>query len=586
MTPTLRSIFDRAVELPPDQRDDFLTTACANDLKLRAAVESLLTAHDRAGSFLADPLIPPDLLQAREQLSPGSRIARYQLLRILGEGGYGTVYLAEQDPPLRRNVALKLIKPGMDSRQVIARFELERQSLALLDHPNIAKVFDAGSTSTGHPFFVMELVDGLPITEFCRSHELDLYSRLRLFMSVCAAVQHAHEKGVIHRDLKPGNILVVIQDGNPTPKVIDFGIAKALLPDKHPSDDLHHPITLQPQFLGTPQYMSPEQAQPSGANVDWRSDVYSLGTLLYELLTDAPPFDRSQFDRAAFAEIERILHEVHPPLPSARLLAKKSAAPEHADAQPDIRKRLPLVRGNLDRIVMKAIEKTVARRYQTAAALAADVERHLDGLPIIAKRTPFHTRLLRAATSYPHHRPIAIMTLVLIGALIAMLTSRKSHHPLPPPPLAHATTTTPTFNGAPIQFTYIRGTTELAPLYENAKCFTNRRYAIQNIPSEILGYTFTRRTASLPTDVDINAPAGSILYILINSDKDPLNSSPALNHRLLSSGWTRLPDASYGQKYPLAVYKQSFSSPQHLTLSGATFSGFILAASNLANTSQ
>jgi serine/threonine protein kinase len=224
---SLRAIFDQAVELPGSQRDEFLKTACGPDMKLRAAVESLLAAHDRAGSFLADPVIAPNLLQAREILSPNSRIDRYTLIRVLGEGGYGTVYLAEQDPPLRRRVALKVIKPGMDTRQVIARFELERQALAMMDHPNIAKVFDAGSTNTGLPYFAMELVDGIPITKFCRSYEIDIQARLRLFISVCAAVQHAHEKGVIHRDLKPGNILVAFQDGNPMPKIIDFGTAKA-----------------------------------------------------------------------------------------------------------------------------------------------------------------------------------------------------------------------------------------------------------------------------------------------------------------------------------------------------------------------
>lgn len=433
-SPTLlRDVFDRAVEMPIAQRDDFLNGTCGPDVKLRAAVESLLEAHDRAGSFLADPVVPADLLAAREQLSPGTRIGRYALIRVLGEGGYGTVYLAEQDPPLRRKVALKVIKPGMDTRQVVARFELERQSLAVMDHANIAKVFDAGATNSGYPYFVMELVDGVPITEFCRANELNVDARLKLFATVCAAIQHAHEKGVIHRDLKPGNVLVAVQDGNPMPKVIDFGIAKALLPDAGPGANggdgarAKHPITMQPQFLGTPQYMSPEQALASGASVDWRSDVYSLGSLLYELLTDVPPFDRGQFEFAAYGEISRVLREVYPPAPSKRLTTTEPSPPQLARHQAEMRKRAPLVRGDLDRIVMKAMEKDPGRRYQTAAALAADVERHLEGHAVSAAEPSLIGRWRAAA--YRHRRILALPEVLLVGILLCAIVWERRRAP-------------------------------------------------------------------------------------------------------------------------------------------------------------
>jgi serine/threonine protein kinase len=421
---SLHAIFDRAVESPVSEREKFLNDACRTDVKLRAAVESLLAAHDRAGSFLADPVITVDLFQAREQLSPGTRIGKYALIRVIGEGGYGTVYLAEQDPPLRRNVALKVIKPGMDSAQVVARFEVERQALATMDHPNIAKVFDAGSTSSGYPYFVMELVDGVPITEFCRVNDLDIEARLKLFTSVCAAVHHAHEKGIIHRDLKPGNVSVILQDGNPMPKVIDFGIAKALLSGDAKAN---HPITLQPQFLGTPQYMSPEQARISGDKVDWRSDVYSLGALLYELLTDSPPFDRAQLEFAAVGEVARILQEVDPPAPSARLAKTEPAPPQLARHQAEARRRVPLVRGDLDRIVMKAMEKDAAQRYQSAAALAEDVAKHLQGQPVRISNTPWTLRLRRI--TYRRRRSLGMVMLLILGGIVGAAT--REWWPLP-----------------------------------------------------------------------------------------------------------------------------------------------------------
>lgn len=426
-TDRFRAVFDEAAELPPDQREAFLERACGNDVKLRAAVESLLAAHDRAGVFLADPVIPRNLLEASEQLSPGTRIDRYTLVRVLGEGGCGTVYLAEQDPPLRRRVALKVIKPGMDSRQVIARFELERQILAAMDHANIARVFDAGSTSSGHPYFVMEFVDGQPITEFCKAHGLDLDARLELFTTICGAVHHAHEKGVVHRDLKPGNVLVMFQDDKFIPKIIDFGIAKALMPDGWAGEA----ITLVPQFLGTPQYMSPEQLSSSSAPADWRSDVYSLGALLYELLTDQTPFDPALLRSAGHGEIAHVLRRIDPPMPSDRLNSVPDLPPHAAVHQAEDRKQASLVRGDLDRIVMKAMQKNPTHRYETAAALAADVQRHLDGQPVTARITPWR-RLCHAVNN--HRRAFQIATLILI-VLIGAALFAIFHQPVQPAPI-------------------------------------------------------------------------------------------------------------------------------------------------------
>ena len=287
-----RSLFDEAVaRTDPAERDAFLLEACP-DNELRRRVESLLDAHDEAGSFMRAPgneFHPTSLYQALpEEL--GTVIGRYKLLEKLGEGGFGTVWVAEQREPVKRRVALKVIKLGMDTRQVVARFEAERQALALMDHPNIAKVLDAGATETGRPYFVMELVRGIPITKYCEQERLATQDRLDLFMKVCNAIQHAHQKGIIHRDIKPSNILVTLHDGVPVPKVIDFGIAKAIQQELTEKTI----YTQLAQFIGTPAYMSPEQAEMSGLDIDTRSDIYSLGVLLYELLTGATPFDAEE----------------------------------------------------------------------------------------------------------------------------------------------------------------------------------------------------------------------------------------------------------------------------------------------------
>jgi serine/threonine protein kinase len=298
----------------PEARATYLDAVCQGDADLRQRVTALLAAHDRAGDFLAHSVVPPEAPPASE--GPGTVIGRYKLLEEIGEGGFGRVFMAEQTAPVHRKVALKIIKAGMDTREVIARFEAERQALALMDHPNIAHVLDAGATDTGRPYIVMELVRGIPLTAYCDQQRLSTGERLRLFMQVCAAVQHAHQKGIIHRDLKPSNILVTLMDGAAVPKVIDFGVAKALgqqLTEKTL-------FTVFQQMIGTPAYMSPEQAALSGVDVDTRSDIYSLGVLLYELLTGVTPFDPNTLRKVALDEIRRVIRETDPPKPSTRLM--------------------------------------------------------------------------------------------------------------------------------------------------------------------------------------------------------------------------------------------------------------------------
>ncbi|MHC4549454.1 MAG: serine/threonine-protein kinase [Planctomycetota bacterium] len=357
------------------ERAAFLDGACGYDAALRARVDVLLQAHDEAGSFLEASAATP----LKE--GPGTRIGPYKLLQLIGEGGMGVVYMAEQTEPVRRKVALKIIKLGMDTKQVIARFEAERQALALMDHAHIARVFDAGATETGRPYFVMELVKGIPVGEYCDQNNLSTRARLELFLPVCAAVQHAHQKGIIHRDLKPSNILVTLHDGRPVPKVIDFGIAKAT----------HQRLTEKTLFtefrelVGTPEYMSPEQAEMSGLDVDTRTDIYSLGVLLYELLTSTTPFDPRTLREAGYAEFQRIIREEEPEPLSTRISAmgeKLAEVAKHRRAEPGALGRL--FRGDLDWIVMRALEKDRTRRYETAGDLAADIRRHLAHEPVVA----------------------------------------------------------------------------------------------------------------------------------------------------------------------------------------------------------
>ena len=371
-------LFQKVVDLPAEERAAFLAEHCAGEPALRAEVESLL-AHldDEAIASLQ----AAGTASALHEEACSSQIGPYKLLQLIGEGGFGSVYMAEQQEPVRRKVALKIIKLGMDTRQVIARFEAERQALALMEHPNIARVLDAGATDTGRPYFVMELVKGIPVTEYCDGGSLTTRQRLELFMPVCQAVQHAHQKGVIHRDIKPSNVLVTLHDGTPVPKVIDFGIAKAT------SERLTEKTLFTEflQFIGTPQYMSPEQAEMSGLDVDTRTDIYSLGVLLYELLTGTTPFDPKELRRAPVGEIQRIIREEDPPTPSRRLSTMGARLAEIASARQSEPKLLSrLIRGDLDWIVMRALEKDRTRRYETAAAMAADIQRHLDNEPVSA----------------------------------------------------------------------------------------------------------------------------------------------------------------------------------------------------------
>ena len=327
--------------------------------------------------------LPEDPSKAAVTEQPGDRIGRYKLLEKIGEGGYGVVYMAEQSEPIRRRVALKVVKLGMDTKQVIARFEAERQALALMDHPSIAKVLDAGATVTGRPYFVMELVRGIKITDYCDRHNLPTSQRLDLFMQVCLAVQHAHQKGIIHRDLKPSNILVTELDGRPVPKVIDFGIAKATGQQFLTGKTL---FTAFHQFIGTPAYMSPEQTELSGVDVDTRSDIYTLGVLLYELLTGHLPFERKELAQAGFDEMSRLIRDREPVKPSTRLssLSADDLTTVAKHRQSESPRLVHLVRGGLDWIVMKCLDKDRARRYETAIGLAQDIERHLNSEPVTA----------------------------------------------------------------------------------------------------------------------------------------------------------------------------------------------------------
>ncbi|QOJ15202.1 MAG: serine/threonine protein kinase [Planctomycetia bacterium] len=417
------SIFHAARVLSGESRGQFLSQACGSDAALRAHVDELLAADEEAGSFLAAEVDPDATVRnvrleaesARGTEQAGQIIGRFKLLQQIGEGGFGSVWMAEQREPVMRKVALKIIKLGMDTRQVIARFEQERQALALMDHPNIAKVLDAGATAAGRPYFVMELCAGYPITEYCDRENLPIPERLELFAQVCQAVQHAHQKGLIHRDIKPGNILVATQDGRPHAKVIDFGIAKATA-SRLTEKTL---FTEHRQLIGTPQYMSPEQAEGS-LDIDTRTDVYSLGVLLYELLTGVTPFDSKSLRSAAYAEIQRIIREVEPPKPSTRLNQNSGtlagvAARRHVEP----RKLGTIIRGELDWIVMKCLEKDRQHRYESANGLAMEIRRYLAGEAVFAAPPSTAYRLVKFVRR--NRGKVAAASLVAAALVLGMV---------------------------------------------------------------------------------------------------------------------------------------------------------------------
>ncbi|MFC1795073.1 protein kinase, partial [Planctomycetota bacterium] len=412
-------LYEALSRVDAEERKAYLEKTCGINTQLRTEIDSLLLAYaDEKGLLKA----PSDLLEkpniALTEI-PGTIIGPYKLLELIGEGGFGAVYMAEQEEPIRRRVALKIIKLGMDTKQVIGRFEVERQTLAMMDHPNIAKVYEAGSTEKGRPYFAMELVRGVPITEYCDEHNLKTQQRLELFVDVCRAVEHAHQKGIIHRDIKPSNVMVTLHDGRPVPKVIDFGIAKAT----------EHRLTEKTlftefrQLIGTPEYMSPEQAEFSGLDIDIRTDIYSLGVLLYELITGTTPFERKQLQSASYNEICRIICESEPPKPSTRLSKLGDELNEVAKhRQVEAGKLCKIISGDLDWIVMKALDKDRTRRYETANELAADIERHLRDEPVSAGPPSAGYRLHKFIR---RHRAAVITVALVTGATLMGATAVK-----------------------------------------------------------------------------------------------------------------------------------------------------------------
>ncbi len=423
-------LFLAARALRGGERAAYLERACEGDERLRRRIEELIAAEAEAEEFfqegrsiVAETIAPLRVLAEEAERAAnvglgeepiGSKIGRYKLLEKIGEGGCGVVYMAEQEEPVRRRVALKIIKLGMETKSVIARFEAERQALAMMDHPNIARVFDAGATDRGPPYFIMELVRGVPVTKYADQNRLDVRERLDLFVQVCHAIQHAHQKGIIHGDIKPSNIIVALHDGKPVPKVIDFGISKAT--EARLSDKFL--LTAYAQLVGTPAYMSPEQAEMGGVDIDTRSDIYSLGVLLYELLTGRTPFDAKELVASGLDELRKTLREREPARPSARLsgLTAEELKQTAAARKTEPARLVALLRGDLDWIVTKALEKDRARRYETANGLAMDLQRHLDHEPVVARPPSWSYRLLKLVR---RNRGVFIAGSAVAAALVA-----------------------------------------------------------------------------------------------------------------------------------------------------------------------
>ncbi|MBL8854720.1 MAG: serine/threonine protein kinase, partial [Planctomycetaceae bacterium] len=410
-------------------RIEYLDRECGEDTELRQRVEVLLSAPDETTGYNLQQHVSRGVehevcpaIPERGALLGG----RYRLQEPLGEGGMGSVWLAEQTEPVKRTVAAKLIKPGMDSQQVLARFDAERQALAMMDHPNIAKVFDGGMTAEGRPFFVMEYVKGVPLIEYCDGIQLSLSNRLRLFIQICHAIQHAHQKGIIHRDLKPSNILVYEYDGTPVPKVIDFGLAKAM----HQSLTEQSLYTAQGMMIGTPLYMSPEQVDRNHLDIDTRSDIYALGVVLYELLTGSTPLERKQMERATYSEILRLIKEVEPPRPSARISRSDGLPRIASQRRLEPSQLTKTLTGDLDWIVMKSLDKDRDRRYETANALSRDVERFLNDEPVAAYPPSVSYRFKKMIRKYKRHvLAVSMVVVAMVGGVLAVVVmqAQKNH---------------------------------------------------------------------------------------------------------------------------------------------------------------
>jgi serine/threonine protein kinase/tetratricopeptide (TPR) repeat protein len=412
-----KAVFVAALALPDaKERETYLQEACSGDPELLGRLRELLSAHEESqGPLDRRPAVLGITLDAARTEGPGTVIGPYRLIEQIGEGGMGTVWRAQQSEPVKRLVAVKLIKAGMDSKQVIARFEAERQALALMDHPNIARVLDAGTSSSGRPYFVMDLVKGMPITRYCDEHHLTPRQRLELFIAVCSAVQHAHQKGIIHRDLKPFNVLVATYDGKPVPKVIDFGVAKAagqILTDKTL-------VTGFGNIVGTVEYMSPEQAEFNQLDIDTRSDIYSLGVLLYELLTGSPPFSRKELEKVGMLEMLRVIREQEPSKPSTKLSTAEGLPTLAANRGMEPAKLTKLLRGELDWIVMRALEKDRSRRYETANGFAMDLQRYLADEPVLAGPPSARYRLRKFVRR--NRGPVLAVTLLVLTLLAGII---------------------------------------------------------------------------------------------------------------------------------------------------------------------